>query len=70
MRTSTELERTINLPDGRDCIVRCRYTAGRKAPYASNHDSPAFSDPGDGAELEILSTRVEQSDGSYRTPSI
>ena len=28
------------------------FTPSRPAPACSNHDSPAFSDPGDGAECE------------------
>lgn len=63
---TVELVRSVTLPDDRECLVRACYTAGRPAPYASNHDSPAFSDPGDPPDLDILSTRVEQSDGSYR----
>ena len=63
---TVELERGATLPDDRECLVRVRYTAGRPAPPCSNPDSPAFSDSGDPPELEILSTRVEQSDGSYR----
>lgn len=33
--------------------LECEFTPSRPAPACSNHDSPAFSDPGDGAELDI-----------------
>ena len=31
----------------------CNFTPSRPAPSCSNHDSPAFSDPGDGAEIDL-----------------
>ena len=40
-----------------DCgefIARVEYTPERPAPRCSNHDDPAFSDPGDSEEFEII----------------
>lgn len=33
--------------------ITCPFTPARPAPPCSNHDSPAFSDSGDSAELDI-----------------
>jgi hypothetical protein len=35
------------------CEVVCEFDPGRQAPACSNPDSPAFSDSGDPAELDI-----------------
>jgi len=32
--------------------ISFEFTPGRSAPVCSNHDSPAFSDPGDGPECD------------------
>lgn len=34
--------------------VQADYTPERPAPFCNNHDSPAFSDPGDPMDLEII----------------
>lgn len=34
--------------------IECEYSPGRPAPFCQNHDSPAFSDPGDPEELDIV----------------
>lgn len=44
-------------------LVGANFTPPRPAPPCSNPDDPAFSDPGDGAEWDILSVKFEGTGG-------
>lgn len=49
---------TIPLTIEIDVEVDVLYTAGRPAPVAFDHDSPAFSDPGDSPEVILREVRI------------
>ncbi len=40
--------------------VTGKYTPYRPPPMCSDHDSPAFSDPGDDAEFDVESVEVDE----------
>jgi hypothetical protein len=46
--------------------VAGHYDPGRPAPMCQNHDSPAFSDPGDPAELQIYTIEETYRCGNLR----
>ena len=47
--------------EGEDFTLDLNVTPGRPAPHASSPDSPNFSDPGSGDEIEIIKA-VRESD--------
>ena len=42
-----------------DVIVKAKVMPSRPAPFACDHDSPRFSDPGDNAEVTHMSIWIQ-----------
>ena len=62
---STELEgEVLGIPVCLDIEIDVDYTPARAAPYCTNPDSPAFSDPGDPGECELLAIYAIHKDGT------